>query len=130
MTSQPLLWLLPGCWALAVVLALVKLTFDVLAADARGAGLSVQLLRSAVRTCVSCGAVFSCVAVFSAIFKTIDETWDLSLTPFSCDLTAYGGFVKRAVLGAGFFICLTIAHRLLDRLLDRLLPNGPAEPGW
>jgi hypothetical protein len=60
--------------------------------------------------------------VFGAIAKAIDEIWDLSLEPFSYDLTAYSGSVKRAVLSAGVFVCLV----MINRLLDKLLPDGPA----
>jgi hypothetical protein len=64
--------------------------------------------------------------VFSAIAKAIDEIWDLSLEPFSYDLTAYSGSVKRAVLSAGVFVGLVMINRLLDTLLNRPLPNVPA----
>jgi hypothetical protein len=126
MTSQVLLRLLLGCWALAVVAALIKLAFDVLAADARGAKLPARWPLSVVRNCVHCGVVFMSIVVFAAIFKTIDEIWDLSLRPFSYDLTAYNESVKQAVLSIGCFICLMAVNRQIERLLDRLLPNGPA----
>jgi hypothetical protein len=126
MTSQSLFWLLLGSWALAVVVTVFKLAFDVLAADARGAKLPAGSLRSAVRTCVRCGVMFTSLVVFAAIAKTIDEIWDLSLKPFSYDLTAYSGSVKQAVLSVGVFICLMMVNWLLDRFLDKLLPDGQA----
>jgi hypothetical protein len=126
MTSQSLFWLLLGCWALAVVVTVFKLAFDVLAADARGARLPARWLASAGRTFVRCGVMFTSLVVFAAIAKTIDENWDLSLKPFSYDLTAYSGSVKQAVLSVGVFICLMMINRFLDRLLDKVLPNGPA----
>ena len=126
MTSQLLFWLLLGCWALAAAVALIKLIFDVLAADARGATLPARSLLSAVRTCVSAGFVFTNVMVLAVIFKIIDETWDFSFKPFSYDLTAYSGSVKQVVLSAGLFICFVIINRLLDRLLEKLFPDVPA----
>jgi hypothetical protein len=122
MTSQLLFWLLAGCWALAVVVTVFKLAFDVLAADSRGARLPAGWLLSAVRTFVRCGVFFTSLVVFAAIANTIDEIWDLSLKPFSYDLTEYSGSVKRALLSVGVFICLKMINRLLDRLLDKLLP--------
>jgi len=127
MTLQVLPWLLLGAWALAVVVAVIKLAFDVLAADARGARLPPGSLLSAVRTCVRCGVIFTSVVVFATIFETINRIWDLSLKPFSHDLTAYSGVVKKAILGIGCWICIVMVVRLLDRLLDKLLPNGPAD---
>jgi len=126
MTLQVLPWLLLGAWALAVVVAVIKLAFDVLAADARGARLPPGSLLSAVRTCVRCGVIFTSVVVFATIFETINKIWDLSFKPFSYDLTAYSGFVKKAVLTAVLWIFFIMVVRLLDRLLDKLLPNGPA----
>jgi hypothetical protein len=126
MTSQSLFWLLLGCWALAVVVTVFKLAFDVLAADAHGARLSAGWLASAGRTFVRCGVMFTSLVVFAAIAKTIDETWDLSLRPFSYDLTAYSASVKQAVLSVGVFICLMMINRLLDRFWDKLLPDGQA----
>ena len=128
MTSQSLVWLLLGCWALAAVAAVFKLALDALAADARNAKLPAGWRLSAVRTFIRCGVFFTSLVVFAAIAKTIDETWRLSLKLFSYDLTAYGGSVKQAVLCLGVFICLAMINRLLDRLLDKLLPNGPAKP--
>jgi len=126
MTSQVLFWLLLGCWALAVFVAVARLAFDVLAADSHGARLPAGSLPSAVRSCLRCGVVFSIVVVLSTIFKIIDDSWDFSFEPFSYDLTAYSGSVKRAVIGAGFFICFLVVNSLVNRLLDKFLPNDPA----
>jgi hypothetical protein len=106
--------------------AVIKLSLDALAADARNAKLPAGWLLSAVRTFVRCSFFFTSLLVFAAIAKTIDETWDLSLKPFSYDLTAYSGSVKEAVLSVGVFICLAMINRLLDGFLDKLLPNSPA----
>lgn len=125
MTSR-LLFLFLLAWAVAAVVALTRLGFDVLAADARGVRLPAQSFRSAVRTCVRCGVAFSLPAVFFTIFGTVEESWDVGFKPFSYDLTPYSGFVKRGVLCAVFGICFVMAMSLADRLLDKLLPNGPA----
>ena len=126
MTSQLLFWLLLGCWALAVIVAVARLAFDVLAADAHGARLPAGSLPSAARSCLRCGVVFSIVVVLSTIFKTIDDSWDFSFEPFSYDLTAYSGSVKQAVIGAGFFICFLVSYSLINRILHKFLPNDPA----
>jgi hypothetical protein len=126
MTSQSFFWLLLGGWAVALIVALIKLAFDALAADARGARLPARSLLSAVRTFVKCGAVVTGVVAFSMIIETINETWELSFKLFSYDLTAYSGSVKRVVLIAGVWIGSTIVVQLADRLFDKLLPDGPA----
>lgn len=128
MTLQVLFWLLLGAWALAVAIGLTKLAFDVLAADARGARLAARSVLPAVRTCIQCGVIFSTVVVLAMIFDTIDKIWDLSFKPFSYDLTAYSGLVKRVVLGVVCWICFVMVVKLLDRLLDWLFPNGPDQP--
>jgi hypothetical protein len=107
MTSQLLFWSLLGCWALAVVAA----AFDVLVADARGARLSAQSLLSAVRICVRYGVVLTSGVIFGTMFETINKIWDLSFKPFS--------------YGVGL-ICFIMVISLVGRLLDRLLPNDPA----
>jgi hypothetical protein len=123
MTSL-LLFRLLLAWAVAGVLALTKLAFDALAADARGARLPTRSLRSAVRRCVRCGVALSMPAVFFPIFGTIN--WAISFKPFSYEITAYSGFAEQVVLGVGFWIYFVMAITLVDRLLDKLLPNGPA----
>jgi hypothetical protein len=125
MTSHLLFWFLLA-WAVAVVVALAELALDVLAADARGAKLPARSLRSAVRTCVRCGVAFSMPVVVFPIFGTI-ENWDISFKLFSYDLTAYSGPVERVVLVAGFGICFVMVIGHVDRLLDKLLPIGPAD---
>jgi hypothetical protein len=70
--------------------------------------------------------MFTSLAVVAAIANSIEATWDLSLKHFSYDLTAYSRSVKLAVLGIAVFICLAMINRLLSRLLDKLLPKGPA----
>ena len=127
MTLQVVSWLLLGCWALAVFVAVARLAFDVLAADSRGAKLPAGWLPSVVRTCVRCGVVFTIIVVLSTIFKTIDDIWIFSLEPLSYRLTAYSGSVKQAVIAAGFFICFLVANRAVDSLLNKFLPNGPAD---
>jgi hypothetical protein len=126
MTSPSHVWLFPSCWALAVVVAAFKLLFDVLAADARNAKLPAGSLLATVRTFVHCGVMATSTLVVGAIAKAIDEIWDLSLEPLSYDLAADGESVKRVVLGAGVFICLAMMNKRVERLLDRLLPNAPA----
>jgi hypothetical protein len=116
MTSQ-LLWFLLGCWGLALVVALIKLIFGVLAADARGAKPSGRLLLAAARTCVRAGVIFTTVVVLAALFKAIDQIWAFS------DPTADEGSFKWIVLNVGFYICGVIAFGMLDRLL----PNDPAD---
>jgi hypothetical protein len=125
MTSQLLFWLLLGCWALAVFVAVARLAFDVLVADSHGAKLPAGSLSSAVRSGLRCGVVFSIVVVLSTIFKTIDDIWDFSFEPFSYDLTAYSGSVKQAVIGAGFLICFLVVNSLVNRLVDKFLSNDP-----
>jgi len=126
MTSQPLFWLLLGCWALAVFVAIAGLAFDVLAAESHGARLPAGSIPSAVRSCLRCGVVFSIIVVLSTVFKTIDDIWDFSFEPFSYDLTAYSGSVKQVVIGAGFFICFLVTYSLVNRLLHKFLPDDPA----
>jgi len=128
MTLQVVFWLLLGGWVFAAVLGLIQLAFAVLAADARGVRLPARSTLPALRTCLRFGAMVTSVVVFSAIFQTINETWDLSLKPFSYDLTAYSGSVKQVVLVAGVWICSTIAFTFVERRLDKLLPNGPDQP--
>jgi len=127
MIWQAFHWLLLGAWALAAVVTAIQFAFDALAADARGARLPARSLLSAVRLFIRCGVIFSTVVVFAAIFDTVDRIWDFSFKPLSYDLTAYSGFVKKALLGAVLWIGFIMVVRLLDRLLDRFLPNGPAD---
>jgi hypothetical protein len=126
MTLQVVFWVVLGGWAVAAVLGLIQVAFAVLAADAPGAGLPARSLLPALRNPVRFGVMFTSVVVFYAIFRAINETWDLSFTLFSYDLTAYSGTVKQAVLVAGVWICSAIAFKFVDRLLDQLLPNEPA----
>ena len=128
MTPQSFFWLLPFCWALAVVVTAFKFACDVLAADARGAGLPPGSLLSAARNGIRCGAIFTIILGWAVIFDTIDKTWALSLRPFSYDLTAYSGLVKKTVITVGCWMGFIMAIRLLDGLLERLLPDGPANP--
>jgi hypothetical protein len=128
MTLQVVFWLIVAGWAVAAVLSLIQLAFGVLAADARGARLSTRSLLPALRNPVRFGVVCTSVVVFSAIFQAINETWDLSFKPFSYDLTAYSGTAKQVVLVAGVWMCSAIVFTFVDRLLDKILPNGPDQP--
>jgi hypothetical protein len=130
MTSQSLFWLLGlllAPWALAVVVTLVKWSFDALAADARNAKLPPGTLRSAGRDCIHYGIIFTSFAVSTMIFKTIDGMWHFTLKPFSSDLTAYSELVKKVVLGVGCSMCFVLIVALLSGLLDRLLPDASAD---
>jgi hypothetical protein len=128
MTVQVVFWLILGGWAVAAVWGLLQLAFDALKADARGARLPARSLLSALRNPARLGVMLTCVAVFSAIFQAINETWDLSFELFSYDLATYNQSVKRAVVVAGVWICSMIVFKLVDRVLDKLLPNEPANP--
>jgi hypothetical protein len=125
MTSHQLFWLLLACWPLAAVAAVIKWALDALAADARNAKLPAGSLLSAVRTFIYCGAMFTHGVVFLAIAKTIDDIWDVNLKPFSFGLTGHNGSPKEAVISVGVCICLAMIHRLVERLLDKLLPIQP-----
>jgi hypothetical protein len=129
MTLQSLFWLLGlllAPWALAVVVTVVKWSFDALAADARNARLAPGSLRSAGRDCIHYGVIFTSFAVSTMIFMTIDGMWHFSLKPFSHDLAAYSGLVKKVILGTGSSMCFVLIVALLSGLLDRLLPDAPA----
>ena len=127
MTLQVVSFLILGGWAVAAVLAVIQLAFDALAADARGARLPARSLLPVLRNPARFGFMFTSVVVSSAIFQAINETWDLSFTLFSYDLAPYSGSVKRAVLVGGVWICSMIAFKLVDRLLDKIWPNEPAD---
>jgi hypothetical protein len=128
MTLQVVFWLILGGWAVAAVLGLIQLAFAALAADARGIRLPARSLPAALRNPVRFGVIFTSVAVFSAIFQAINESWDLSFKLFSYDLTAYSGSVKEAVLVAGVWICSAIVFTFVDRFLDRRLPPADRTP--
>ncbi len=120
MTWQLIFLRLLFCWTLAAVAA----AHDVWRADARGASAAHSFL-SAVRICVRYGVVLTIGVIFEAMFESIDRIWDFSLKPLSYDLTAYREYVRQAVL-VGFGLCFIIVISLVDRPLDRLLPNDLA----
>jgi hypothetical protein len=127
MTLQVVFWLVLGGWAVAAVLVLIQLAYDALAADARDARPAARSLLAGLRNPVRFGVIATSVVVFSAIFRAINETWNLSFRLFSYDLTAYSGSVKEVALIAGVWICSAIVFTFVDRLLDRLLPNDAAD---
>jgi hypothetical protein len=124
MTLPVVFWLVLGGWAFAAGLGLIRLLFDVLAADARGAGFSARLLVPALRTCIRVGVGFTSFFVASAIFETINATWDLGFKPLSYYLTADNWSVKQLVLVPLVWMCCTTAFKFVDMLLDTLLPIG------
>ncbi len=126
MPSRVVFWLILGAWAPAAVVGLIQLAFAALAADARGARLPARSLLPALRNPIRFGVICTSVVVFSAIFQAINEAWDLGFTPLSYDVRAYSGTVKTVVLVAGVWICSAIVFKLVDRRLDKLLPNEPA----
>ncbi len=126
MPLRVVFWLILGSWAAAAVVGLIQLAFAALAADARGARLPARSLLPALRNPIRFGVICTSVVAFSAIFQAINVTWDLGFKPLSYDLSAYGGTFKTVVLVAGVWVCSTIVFKFVDRLLDKLLPNGPA----
>src|SRR5215475_1529147 len=113
MTLLVVFWLILGGWAIAAVLALIKLAFAALAADARGARLAARSLLAVLRNPILFGVMATSVVLFTAMFRAINKMWHLGFTLFSYDLTAYNGPIKHAVLVAGVWICSAIVFTLV-----------------
>ena len=121
MTLQVLFWRIVGCWLLAAVVAAA----EVLPAYGRGAT-PVQSVVSAARRCIRYGVVLTVGIVFATTFERVDKVWDFHLKPFSCDLAAYSGYVRQAVL-VGFWIGFMIVISPVVQLLNRFVPNDRAD---